>query len=313
MSLLKGARIAVRQCMNIKPNEKVLILTDKKMHNSIPLALYRESLEITDNVDIKIIKTPKHDGEEPNKKIADLMKKYDVIFITTSKSLTHTKAVRNASKKVRIASMPNVTKFSFEKGGLTANYNKVDKLCKIMLRHVKKAKNARITSKNGTNLELKLGKHKWIDDSGICHKKGCGPINLPSGEVATAPDEGKANGILVIDKYGEYGDNIKITVKNGYAIEIQGSPELKKEVNKLGKKARNIAELGIGTNPKAKVIGNVLEDEKVFGTVHIALGNNKFAGGRVNIPFHVDGIILKPTLQIGRKTIIKNGKWLIKK
>jgi len=311
MSLLKGARIAVRQCMNIQPNEKVLILTDKKMHNSIPLALYRESLEITDNVDIKIIKTPKHDGEEPNKKIADLIKKYDIIFITTSKSLTHTKAVRNASKKVRIASMPNVTKFSFEKGGLTANYNKVDKLCKIMLKHVKKAKNARITSRNGTDLELKLGKHKWLEDAGLYHKPCVG--NLPAGEVFTAPNEGKANGILVIDKYGEYGDNIKIKVKNGYAVEIQGSPKLEKEVNKLGKKARNIAELGIGTNPKAKVIGNVLEDEKVFGTVHIALGNNKFADGRVNIPFHVDGIILKPTLQIGKKTIIKNGKWLIKK
>ena len=311
MSLLKGAKIAVRECMNVKPNEKVLIITDKKMDKSIPLAIYRESLEITDNVDIKIIKTPKHDGEEPNKKIANLMKKYDVIFIPTSKSLTHTKAVRNASKKARIASMPNITKFSLETGAMTADYNKVNRLCKIMLRHVKKAKNVRITSRNGTDLELEVGKYRWFEDNGIYHNPGVG--NLPAGEVFTAPNEGKANGILIIDKYGEYGDNIKITIEDGYAVEIHGSEKLEKEINKLGKKARNIAELGIGTNPKAKVIGNVLEDEKVYGTVHIALGNNKFAGGRVNIPFHVDGIILKPTLQVGRKILIKNGKWLIKK
>lgn len=313
MSLMKGARIAIRKCMNVKPYEKVLIITDKKMNKSIPKALKKASLERTKNVDLEIIKTPKRDGEEPEKNVAELMKKYDVIFIPTSKSLTHTRAVLNASKIVRIASMPNVTKYSFKKGALTADYDKVEKLCKLMLKYVKRAKTIRLTSKNGTDLQLKVGKHKWVECSGLCHKKGCGPINLPDGEIATAPIEKQSNGFLFIDKFGEYGDDIKIIVEDGYAEKIQGSSKLRRQVNFLGLKARNIAEIGIGTNPKAKLIKNILEAEKVFGTVHVALGNNKFAGGKINVPFHVDGIIRKPTLKVGEKILIKDGKWQIKK
>jgi len=311
MFLMKGARIAAKKCMNIKPKEKVLIVTDKKMTKSIPKALKKASLEITKNVDLKIIKTPKRDGEEPKKEVARLMKKYDVIFIPTSKSLTHTKATINASKTARIASMPNITKFSFKKGGLTADYEKVEKLCNLMLKHVRKAKNIKLTSKNGTDLQLKVGKYKWIKDTGVFHKPDV--KNLPGGEVFTAPAEKQSNGFLFIDKYGEYGDDIKIIVEDGYAEKIQGSPKLKRELNKIGPKARNIAEIGIGTNPKAKLIKNILEAEKVYGTVHIALGNNKFAGGKVSVPIHVDGIIKKPTLKADNKVLIENGKWKIKK
>ncbi len=61
-------------------------------------------------------------------------------------------------------------------------------------------------------------------------------------------------------------------------------------------KARNIADFGIGINPRAKLIGNVLEDEKVGGTVHIALGDNSTFGGDVIAGIHLDGIITKPKL-----------------
>ena len=91
---------------------------------------------------------------------------------------------------------------------------------------------------------------------------------------------------------------------------MEGSERLEKEVNEIGKMARNIAEIGIGTNPKARVIGNILEDEKVFGTVHIAIGNNLSFGGSVDVPLHVDGIILNPTLEADGEVLIKDGKWI---
>ena len=83
-------------------------------------------------------------------------------------------------------------------------------------------------------------------------------------------------------------------------------------LDKVGKKARNIAELGIGTNDKAKLSGLILEDEKVKGTVHIALGNNVTMGGSVNVPIHLDGVIKKPTLYFDGKEVMKNGKLLVK-
>lgn len=44
-----------------------------------------------------------------------------------------------------------------------------------------------------------------------------------------------------------------------------------------------MAEFGIGTNYKAKLVGLILEDEKVFGTIHIAFGNNLSMGGRISV------------------------------
>ena len=77
------------------------------------------------------------------------------------------------------------------------------------------------------------------------------------------------------------------------------------------KNAFNIAELGIGTNPAAKITGHVLEDEKVRGTCHIALGNNVFYGAKINVPLHLDGIIKKPTIYLDSRMIMENGKLLI--
>ena len=65
--------------------------------------------------------------------------------------------------------------------------------------------------------------------------------------------------------------------------------------------------MGIGINPKAKIIGNVLEDEKVLGTCHIAIGNNVFYGGSNDVPIHLDGVITRPTIYVDNKKIMEKG------
>ena len=309
--LMKGARTSVKQCMNVRSGESVLVLTDTKMPKEISEALVKALEEIGAKVSLEIMQPLEKDGQEPSEKITELMKIPDVLFLVTSKSLSHTKARREASKKgVRIASMPNVSEFSFRDGGLTADYHKVKELCDLMFKKISKTHELRVTSGNGTNLAMKVGKYSWERDNGFYSESGQWG-NLPAGEVATSPIEGTTNGILVIDKMGTYGENIEVTIKDGLAVKIKGSEKLKQDVEEVGEGARNIAEIGIGTNPKARIIGNVLEDEKVFGTVHIALGNNTFCGGTVDVPFHVDGIILKPTLEADGKILIKDGKWVL--
>jgi leucyl aminopeptidase (aminopeptidase T) len=83
-------------------------------------------------------------------------------------------------------------------------------------------------------------------------------------------------------------------------------------LNQFGKDSRNFAEFGIGTNDKAIITGSPLEDEKVKGTAHLALGNNIFFGGKVSVPFHVDGIFLQPTIWANDKIIMNNGKFILK-
>lgn len=310
MHLIKGARNAVLNCVGVKKGEKVLILTDRNMPKEISLALDKACKEVKAHSEIKIIKPLKRDGQEPPKEIANIMRKYDVLFLVTSKSLTHTDATRLSVKNgARVASMPHVELISFTEGGLTADYSKVKKLSQKMLKKIKKSKNLKIRSDNGTDVSMEIGRYKIGMDEGDLRKRSCYG-NLPAGEVFTSPNDFTTNGVIVFDHMGKYGKNIEITVKDGYAEKIK-SKKLLEEVNKLGKKARFIAEIGIGTNPKSKVIGNVLEDEKVFGTVHIALGNNVGFGGKNNVEFHVDGIILKPTLIADNKVLIKNGKWML--
>ncbi len=110
------------------------------------------------------------------------------------------------------------------------------------------------------------------------------------------------------------GEIIKIEVKNGFATGITGGKSAKKLVKMLapfGRKGRNIAEIGIGTNDKAKLSGLILEDEKVLGTAHIALGNNLSMGGNVSVGIHLDGVIKKPDIWFDNKQIMKKGKLLV--
>lgn len=70
-------------------------------------------------------------------------------------------------------------------------------------------------------------------------------------------------------------------------------------------------ELGIGTNKAAILNGIILEDEKVYGTVHIAFGTNTSFGGTNKADCHMDGIILKPTLYLDGRKIIDHGEFLV--
>ncbi|MEZ4763254.1 MAG: hypothetical protein R3C26_08680 [Calditrichia bacterium] len=97
-------------------------------------------------------------------------------------------------------------------------------------------------------------------------------------------------------------------------VKIEGGEqahEFAKTVESVGPKARNLAELGVGTNDSAQINGTILEDEKVLGTVHLALGNNMSMGGTCDVGFHVDGILLNPTLTIDDVVILKDGKMII--
>ncbi|KKM12395.1 hypothetical protein SY88_04450 [Clostridiales bacterium PH28_bin88] len=87
---------------------------------------------------------------------------------------------------------------------------------------------------------------------------------------------------------------------------------LKESIDSCGLPAANLAEMGIGTNERAIVTGNILEDEKVMGTVHVAFGDNKGLGGTVEAGIHLDGLILRPTLEIDGQVVIKEGKLLLK-
>ncbi len=309
--------IAIRDCMGAKKNEKILVITDEQKRK-IGLSLYENALKLGHKALFVEMKSGKQNGEEPSDEIADLMQKFDVVFCPTTKSLTHTDARRAASAKgVRVATFPGITEEVMIRG-MNADYKKIAKLSIKLVEILGEGKKIRISAPAGTDLSFDIAGRKAIASKGLFHEKGESG-NLPTGETYLAPLEGTANGVFVVD--GSMAGlgliknaNIRIEVENGFAVKITGgnlAARLKKELDSVGKMARNIAEFGIGTNDSAKLSGILLEDEKVMGTVHIALGNNVSMGGNVNVPIHLDGVIKKPTVYMDDKLLMKDGKLLV--
>ncbi len=310
--------IAIQECMAARKNEKILIITDEQKRE-IGYSLYSNSIRLGYKSLFVEMKSGKINGEEPPEEIAHLMQQFDVVFIPTAKSLTHTDARRSASKKgVRVATFPGITKEVMIRG-LNADYKKISRLSIKLKKILEKGREIRVTAPAGTDIAFSIEGREAIASKGLFHKKGESG-NLPTGETFLAPLEGTSNGVFVVD--GSMAGlglvkaaKIRVEVKNGYAAGISGGPMAKKLVKMLdsvGKNARNIAEFGIGTNDSAKLSGILLEDEKVLGTVHIALGNNVSMGGKINVPIHLDGVIKEPTVFLDSKVIMKNGKLLVK-
>lgn len=311
LSIMKGATTAVETCMNIKPNETVLIVTDTGKLKIAEAFAYAASSIGAETV-VSIMKPRERSGIEPPKTVAEAMKASNVVLMPTSRSLSHTDARREATKHgARIASMPGITEDMMSVGGLTANYMELAALTLKVGEILDKGKNVKITTPSGTNLSMQIEGRTTTKDTGLYHKPGEWG-NLPSGEVCLAPVEGTTQGILVIDSMGKIVTKpLRITVVDGWARKFEGenAVQLENLLKSADENAYNIGELGIGTNPKARITGAVLEDEKVLGTIHIALGDNtSYVGGHTKSSIHLDGILFQPTVVVDDFTLMKNGK-----
>lgn len=313
----KASQIAIRDCMGAQPNESILIITDE-FKKKIGYSLFTNAKQLGHESVYLEFKSREMHGQEPPGQIAEMMKLFDVVLIPTAKSLTHTNARRNASALgARIATFPGITEEIMIRG-LNADYKKIAALT-IKLQEIMNDVNiVRVTAPNGTDITMDITGRKALPSKGLFHKKGESG-NLPTGEAYIAPLEGKSNGVFVVD--GSMagigvvkGKPITIEIVDGFAVKVSGGVQAKKldeTLTKYGKLARNIAEFGIGTNDKAKLSGILLEDEKVMGTIHIALGDNKSMGGTVDIPIHLDGVVKQPTVYFDEKMIMKKGKLLV--
>lgn len=199
-------------------------------------------------------------------------------------------------------------------GGLTADYTKVAELTKKVAKVLENGKNVKITTPSGTNLTMSIEGRPPLADTGLYHKLGDWG-NLPAGEACLAPVEGTTQGLLVIDSMGNIVKQpLQITVEDGWARKFKGPDAIQLEnlLKSADENAYNIGELGVGTNPKARITGAVLEDEKVLGTIHIALGDNtSYKGGHTKSKTHLDGILFQPTVKVDDHFIMKDGKLLI--
>jgi leucyl aminopeptidase (aminopeptidase T) len=309
------ARNVVDECLGVKPGEVVTILTDSENDERRRIARsFWEAAGEKGAEPILVEMLPrKTSGEEPPFTMAALMVLSDVLLCPTTKSLSHTRARQNASSRhVRIASLPGITE-KMALRCLSADHTEIARRSEAVASVLRSGVKVRITSAKGTDLWVERGDRNAFADTGLLRQPGAFG-NLPAGEAYFAPIEGTAEGEIIFDgsigDIGKLAEPVRLTVQNGVAqVSSDNEPakRLKQQLNAKSREAYNIAEVGIGTNHQAQIDGDTLEDEKVLGTVHIALGNNSGMGGKVSVPIHLDGLIQSATLYVDDRILLENG------
>ena len=320
-AMLTAARSVVRTCMQVRPVESVLILTDPES-SEIGRSLYEATASVTDRVLMMMMPPSHREGNEPPNPVAELMRRQDIVLIATKHSLTHTRARANASREnVRIASLPGIDSVTFANGGMTADYHALQKEISGLNSILRRRREVQVTSEAGTDLKFTTGGRWILEDNGICNRPGA-ITNLPAGKVFVLPKEGTATGRIVIDGSWE-GEKlekpISILIEEGLITDVSGDEKAEAIWQQLedarsglrpSKAAMvgNVAEFGFGMNPRAKIIGNPLEDLVSRGAIYIGFGNNMALGGTVNVPLHIRGICRKATVELEDVDLLVEGK-----
>lgn len=245
----------------------------------------------------------------------------DAVIALSNYSTSHTR-FRDFLTRIcgcRYASMPLFDVTMFE-GSMNVDWKTLSKRTRAIARIVNTAEVIEIKTPNGTLITLSKERRKALSDDGILTKPGAFG-NLPAGEVFFAPVEGTAEGRLVLEwaPTRELRSPITLNVKNGMVEDVIGDePYVDYLIGKMRERNenRNIAELGIGTNDRAKRPDNILESEKILGTIHIALGDNSSFGGKIKTPFHQDFVFFRPTVKLRTRDnkssyLLKDGRLVI--
>jgi len=317
LEIIQTAERLVREVMGVKEEDQVLVVTDvAKITVGKAFTIACRALG-AETVMALMPLTGEH-GNEPPVTIAAAMKAADVVFAPTTHAITHTRARLEAFKAgTRIAILRGVDEEMMIKGAMTVDFQELRARTEKVAQVLSKADEITVTSSAGTDVAFKITQRKAFSLDGYFHED-YGFAVLPPGEAPTCPLEGTTNGTIVfdysMDSLGKLSMPLGLKVKDGRVVSVNGESGEVHAIEQLFERdqtARNIAEFAIGTNPNARLIGNLAEDKKLLGTVHFAIGDNESLGGEVRSSVHLDGLMLKPTVSADKKILVENGKILI--
>ncbi len=202
----------------------------------------------------------------------------------------------------RYISMPIFDLKMFE-GPLDIDFNELERETVELKTNLEGKKKCRIKDQMGTDISFCFGDREFKADSGNFRDSGSFG-NLPAGEVFIAPLEDKTEGVIAITwaGWGRLEKPLFAEIKAGKVIRLYGDMRLKEYLeNIFNRDDRNkvVCELGFGTNRGAKRYDNILEAEKIYGTAHIAFGDNVTFGGNNRATTHIDYLISEPEIRWG--------------
>lgn len=218
----------------------------------------------------------------------------DIVLAVTNYSTSHTSFRRLLTRTgARYASMPRFRTELLRQGGpIDVDVAALIKRTRALTERLSDAVDIHITTPIGTDLRFSVKGRPFEPDDGDLSQPGSFG-NLPAGEVYAAPIEGSGEGTLAIT------EGVLLRIVQGSVVGISGDGESPiRDLYERHPEYLKLAEIGIGTNDAASDTENVLEAEKILGTVHIAFGDNSGFGGRQQIPYHEDHVLFDPSISL---------------
>jgi leucyl aminopeptidase (aminopeptidase T) len=310
--LSRAVETVVRRCLDVRPGEHVVIVADSTT-TDLGVALRDEAEAAGADATLTLVTPRAVDGEDPSPPVAAALAACDVFIAPTSWSISHTPARRAATTAgARGATMPHVTTDLLARL-MAADFDALAARSRALAERLDAADEAQLTCPRGTDFAFDLrGRDGIVDDGDLTSAGAFG--NLPCGEAFIAPAGGE--GTLVVSSLARIGladPPARLTVAGGRLTDAEGpaGEALLERLRGAGELGTNLAELGIGTNERAGLTGNILEDEKMLGTAHIAFGASAGIGGTVSVPVHLDCLVLDATLTIGGETVVDGGRVVV--
>jgi len=307
--LERAVETVVGRCLGVREGEQVAVVVDGSTR-ALGDALRAAAASAGADAVLCLMDERGEHGQEPPAPVAAALAAADVFVAPTAKSLSHTRARKAATDAgARGATLPGVTEDMLARL-MACDFETLQRRSGELARLLDAAGEARITCPRGTDLRLDLsGRPGIADDGDLTGTAAFG--NLPCGEGFISPLS--AEGRMVTGCLASIGlpagEPPVLTIEGGRlvaATEPEGE-RLLAALDAAGEHGRNVAELGVGTNERAELTGNILEDEKILGTVHVAFGASAGIGGNVSVPVHLDCLILEPTLEIGGNQVLERG------
>ena len=313
--LERAVRAVVDDCLAVKPGEDVVVVCNPATQ-SLAERLRAGAEALGADAVLALMAEREQHGVEPPDSIAAAMLEADVLLVPTVQSLSHTSARKAATDRgARAATLPGATEEMLARV-MTADLAELRRRGTELAKILTEGTEAHVSSANGSDLALNIDGRPGIPDSGELTEPGAFG-NLPCGEGFISPHHHLGGGKLVVDGViGSIGipeEPVELTIEDGSLVDATGEMggELMKQLIAAGRDGTRIAELGIGTNEKAILSGELLEDEKILGTIHVAFGASAGIGGEIQVPVHLDCVVMKPTLTVDGQEVVRDGELVV--
>ncbi len=287
--------------LGVGGQEELGIVVEQETKITRSLKRVAEEEDLSHEV-ISISTNRSHSAPIPEAKEA--LQRMDAVVAPTKHSISHSPETTEARETAgtRFLTLPGITEEIYRKIG-RADAEEIDAFNEALYSQVDGAEEVHVTTPSGTDLDVRLNPsdRDWHRDGLKVNEPGQ-LANAPAGEVFTAPMENGADGRVVIDRWERIVPEHEavLELSGGRIISYNEAAEpLIETLQEAGPSGFVIAELGIGTNRSHDApIGNILHDEKIYGTCHIAFGMNTSMGGQNESGVHQDVVLQEPDIRV---------------